>query len=51
MCLDPWILRVTYGVRRAQLGRLLDIAELSDTRSSPVETSRYLKFSIAEFGF
>ena len=34
---DKWFLRVRYAMRRTQPARLLDAAELSDTRSSPVK--------------
>ena len=36
--------KVRYVMRRTQPARLLDAAEFSDTRSSPVEASRHPKF-------
>ena len=53
---DKWFFRVRYAMRRTQPARLLDAAEFSDTRSSPVEASIHRKeivylTSFAEFGF
>ena len=42
---DTWILRVRYGMRRTQPACLVDAAEFSDTRSSPVEASKHSKFN------